>query len=82
VPLASGPFGLADYTWTVMRFLESMGPGSHLMAVCQPCVATLAATSLMSEDGQPATPSSLTVIAGPDADARAEGEGTLAGAFG
>jgi len=49
----------------VVRFLEAMGPGSHLMAVCQPCVATLAATALMSEDGHPATPSSLTVMAGP-----------------
>jgi polyhydroxyalkanoate depolymerase len=65
VPLAAGPFGLAEYTATVMRFLEAMGPGSHLMAVCQPCVATLAATALMSEDGHPATPSSLTVMAGP-----------------
>ena len=65
VPLAAGPFGLAEYTATVMRFLEAMGPGSHLVAVCQPCVATLAATALMSEDGNPATPASLTVMAGP-----------------
>ena len=65
VPLAAGPFGLAEYTATVIRFLEAMGPGSHLMAVCQPCVATLAATALMSEDGHPATPASLTVMAGP-----------------
>jgi polyhydroxyalkanoate depolymerase len=65
VPLAAGPFGLAEYTATVMRFLEAMGPGSHLVAVCQPCVAALAATALMSEDGHPATPSSLTVMAGP-----------------
>jgi poly(3-hydroxybutyrate) depolymerase len=65
VPLAAGPFGLAEYTATVIRFLEAMGPGSHLVAVCQPCVATLAATALMSEDGHPATPSSLTLMAGP-----------------
>jgi poly(3-hydroxybutyrate) depolymerase len=65
VPLAAGRFGLAEYTATVMRFLEAMGPGSHLMAICQPCVATLAATALMSEDGHPATPASLTLMAGP-----------------
>jgi poly(3-hydroxybutyrate) depolymerase len=65
VPLAAGPFGLAGYTATVMRFLQAMGPGSHLMAVCQPCVAALAATALMSEDDHPATPASLTVMAGP-----------------
>jgi poly(3-hydroxybutyrate) depolymerase len=65
VPLSAGRFGLAEYTATVMRFLKAMGPGSHLMAICQPCVATLAATALMSEDGHPATPASLTLMAGP-----------------
>ena len=42
-----------------------MGPGAHLMAICQPCVAALAAVALMSEDGHPATPASLTLMAGP-----------------
>jgi poly(3-hydroxybutyrate) depolymerase len=65
VPLSAGPYGLAEYTATVMRFLEAMGPGAHLMAICQPCVATLAATALMAEDGHPATPASLTLMAGP-----------------
>lgn len=35
------------------------------MAVCQPCVAALAATALMAEDGNPAQPRSLTLMAGP-----------------
>ena len=35
------------------------------MAICQPCVAALAATALMSEDEHPATPASLTLMAGP-----------------
>jgi poly(3-hydroxybutyrate) depolymerase len=65
VPLAAGRFGLAEYTAIVMRCLEAMGPGAHLVAICQPCVATLAATALMSEDGHPATPASLTLMAGP-----------------
>jgi len=42
-----------------------MGPGAHLMAICQPCVAALAATALMAEDEDPATPLSLTLMAGP-----------------
>jgi poly(3-hydroxybutyrate) depolymerase len=42
-----------------------MGPGSHLMAICQPCVAALAAAALMAEDGHPAMPRSLTLMAGP-----------------
>ncbi len=65
VPLSAAPYGLAEYTATVMHFMEVLGPGAHLMAICQPCVATLAATALMSEDGHPATPASLTLMAGP-----------------
>ena len=42
-----------------------LGPGSHLMAICQPCVAALAATALMAEDDHPAQPRSLTLMAGP-----------------
>jgi len=65
VPLWAGRFGLDEYTEHVMSFLRAMGEGSHLMAICQPCVAALAAVSLMSEDGDPATPLSLTLMAGP-----------------
>ncbi len=65
VPLAAGRFGLDEYTEHVMQFLRVMGPGSHLMAICQPCVASLAAVALMSEEQDPATPASLTLMAGP-----------------
>jgi poly(3-hydroxybutyrate) depolymerase len=65
VPLRHGAFGLDDYTEHLIRFLDKMGPGSHLMAICQPCVAALAATSLMAQDGHPAQPRSLTLMAGP-----------------
>jgi len=65
VPLAEGRFGLAEYTQHVMDFLAAMGPGAHLVAICQPCVAALAAVALMSEDNHPATPASLTLMAGP-----------------
>lgn len=65
IPLAAGRFGLDEYTEHVMRFLRSIGPGAHLVAICQPCVAALAATALMSEDEDPATPASLTLMAGP-----------------
>jgi poly(3-hydroxybutyrate) depolymerase len=42
-----------------------LGPGAHVMAICQPCVATLAAVAIMAEDGHPATPSSMVLMAGP-----------------
>jgi polyhydroxyalkanoate depolymerase len=65
VPLSAGRFGLDEYTEHLMTFLGVMGPGSHLMAICQPCVAALSAVALMSEDDHPATPASLTLMAGP-----------------
>ena len=65
VPLWNGAFGLDDYTRQIVGFLEAMGPGAHMVAVCQPCVAALAATALMAEDDHPATPLSLTLMAGP-----------------
>ena len=65
VPLGEGRFGLDEYTEHLIDFLAAMGPGAHVVAVCQPCVAALAAVALMSEDGHPATPASLTLMAGP-----------------
>jgi poly(3-hydroxybutyrate) depolymerase len=65
VPLSAGRFGLTEYTQHLIDFLAVLGPGAHLMAICQPCVASLAATALMAEDDHPATPASLTLMAGP-----------------
>jgi len=65
VPLWHGGFGLDDYTLQIISFLEAIGPGAHMVAVCQPCVAALAATALMSEDDNPSAPRSLTLMAGP-----------------
>ena len=50
VPLAAGRFGLDEYIEHIIDFLGVMGPGSHLMAICQPCVAALAAVAIMAED--------------------------------
>ena len=65
VPLAAGRFGLDEYTQHIIDFLAAMGPNAHVIAVCQPTVAALAAVSIMSEDQHPATPASLTLMAGP-----------------
>jgi polyhydroxyalkanoate depolymerase len=65
VPLSAGRFGLDEYVGHIMDFLGVMGPGSHLMAICQPCVAALSAVAIMSEDAHPATPASMILMAGP-----------------
>lgn len=65
VPLVHGAFALDDYIDHMIRFIRTIGPGTHVVAVCQPCVAALAATAIMAEDGDPAQPKSLTLMAGP-----------------
>jgi poly(3-hydroxybutyrate) depolymerase len=65
VALANGPFGLDDYVADLIGFLHAIGPGAHLMAVCQPCPAALAAAAIMSEGHDVATPRSLTLMGGP-----------------
>jgi polyhydroxyalkanoate depolymerase len=64
-----GRFGLDEYVQHLIDFLGAIGPGTHLMAVCQPCVPALAAAAIMAEDGDPAQPRSLVLMAGP-VDAR------------
>jgi poly(3-hydroxybutyrate) depolymerase len=65
VSLRHGAFTLDDYIEHMIRFIEAIGPGTHVVGVCQPCVAALAAVAIMAEDDHPAQPSSLTLMAGP-----------------
>jgi poly(3-hydroxybutyrate) depolymerase len=65
VGLRHGRFDFDDFIDHVITFLEVMGPGAHVVAVCQPCVAVLAAVAIMAEDDHPATPRSMTLMAGP-----------------
>jgi polyhydroxyalkanoate depolymerase len=64
-PLSAGAFGFDDYVAHVIDFLEVIGPGAHLLSVCQPCAHALAAVAIMAEDDHPATPLSMTLMAGP-----------------
>ncbi|MCP1471407.1 polyhydroxyalkanoate depolymerase [Sphingobium sp. OAS761] len=65
VPLSAGRFGFDDYVDYVIHFFQELGPGAHLLSVCQPCVPALAAVALMSEDKDPSTPRSMTLMGGP-----------------
>jgi polyhydroxyalkanoate depolymerase len=65
VPLTAGRFGVDEYVEHLIKFLEVMGPGTHMLAVCQPCVAALAAAAAMAEADHSAQPRSLTLMAGP-----------------
>ncbi|WP_144138809.1 polyhydroxyalkanoate depolymerase [Paraburkholderia sp. BCC1884] len=65
VPLSQGRFGFNEFVQHVIDFTEKIGPGAHLLAVCQPTVAALAAVALMAADDHPAQPASMTLMAGP-----------------
>lgn len=65
VPQAEGRFDFGSFVDHVIAFLGVMGARSHVIAVCQPCVAVLAAAALMAEDGDEAQPRSMTLMAGP-----------------
>jgi poly(3-hydroxybutyrate) depolymerase len=64
VPAAKGPFGLDDYVGYVRQFIRHVGADRlHVIAVCQPAVPVLAATSLMASAGE-TEPLSLTLMGG------------------
>ena len=65
VPREAETPGFDDYIEHLIRWLEVIGPGAHMVAVCQPCVAGLVAASVMAQGEHPAQPRSMTLMAGP-----------------
>lgn len=65
VPQSAGGFDLDDYIDYVIGFLEHIGPGAHVLAVCQPSVPAYAATAIMGAKKHPCRPATLTMMGGP-----------------
>ena len=65
VALSEGGFGFDDFIQYLIDFLDTIGPGAHMVAVCQPCVAALVATAVMAQSQHVAQPRSITLMAGP-----------------
>lgn len=65
VPASAGRFGFEEYVDYVIRFLRDLGPHANVVAVCQPCVAALAAVAVMADDKDPCQPATLTLMGGP-----------------
>jgi poly(3-hydroxybutyrate) depolymerase len=65
VPLSDGSFDLDDYIDYLIEFMELIGPGGHMLAVCQPSVPCYAMACLMSADKHPCRPKTLTMMGGP-----------------
>ena len=65
VPLDQGRFAFDDYVEYIIKFLEVLGPRSHVLSICQPCVQTLAAVAIMAADKHPDQPRTMTLMGGP-----------------
>ena len=65
VPLSQGEFGLDTYISYILDFLNHLGPGTHIMAVCQPAVPVLVAVSLLAQANSPCQPPSMILMGGP-----------------
>ena len=65
VSLKDGHFDLDDYVDYLVEFLEHIGPGAHMLAVCQPSVPCYAAATVMSANKHPCRPKTLTMMGGP-----------------
>lgn len=65
VSLDHGVFGYDDYVDTLIAFIEKLGPDTHVVAVCQPCVQVLTAAAVMAQAGSAFQPRSMTLMAGP-----------------
>ena len=65
VPLLYGRFDLDDEVELIIRFIRTLGPGIHVMAVCQPSVPVLAAVSLLAAAKDPCEPASMILMGGP-----------------
>ena len=75
IPLSDGTFGFDEYVDHLIRFLEVMGEGSHMIAVCQPAVAALAAAAVMAETRQPGTAAQSDADGRPDRHAAEPDQG-------
>nr|WP_103873104.1 polyhydroxyalkanoate depolymerase [Bosea lathyri] len=65
VPLSAGRFDLDDYIDYVIAMLHTLGPDTHVMAVCQPAVPVIAAIARMEAENDPSAPRSMTLMGGP-----------------
>ena len=69
VPTSAGRFDLDEYIAYVLDDIRLLGPGLHVIAVCQPAPAVLAAVALLAAANDAAQPRSMVLMGGP-VDAR------------
>lgn len=72
IPVSAGKFDVEDYTAYLVEFMRTLGPDTHVIAICQPVPLALAATAYLAGEHPDEQPRTLTLIGGPvDPDAAA-----------
>ncbi|HLD74047.1 MAG TPA: polyhydroxyalkanoate depolymerase [Bdellovibrionota bacterium] len=69
VPMNEGDFNLEHYIDYVLDFIRHFKGDCHILAVCQPAVPVLIASSLLAQYKEPSQPKSMVLMGGP-VDAR------------
>ena len=69
VPEKNGAFSLSTYVDYLLNFIEFLGTRIHIIAVCQPAVPVLMATSILAGKQSDYQPKSMVLMGGP-VDAR------------
>jgi poly(3-hydroxybutyrate) depolymerase len=65
ISVSDGSFDLDDYIDYLRDWLIHIGPGAHMLAVCQPSVPCYATAALMAAEEHPCRPRTLTMMGGP-----------------
>lgn len=65
VSLRAGDFGFDDNVDVIARSMRMIGPGAHVIALCQGVMPALAATALLAKNDPALAPRTLTLIGGP-----------------
>ena len=60
-----GSFGIDDYIDYMLDFIRLLGRELHVIAICQPSVPVLAATSLLATYKEDCQPNTVTLMGGP-----------------
>ncbi|MBW8753699.1 MAG: polyhydroxyalkanoate depolymerase [Sphingomonadales bacterium] len=65
VPLSEGDFGFDDYVEHIMKFLEVLGPDTHVVATCQAAPPAMVAAAVLDKRKARYKPATLTLMGGP-----------------
>jgi len=65
IPINAGSFDLDDYIDYIIEFIQHLGHDVHVIAVCQPGPAVIAATALMAAADDPRVPASIILMGSP-----------------